>query len=389
MLASLVDLKLSGNSLTSSIPVSIRKLGNLTTLYLYDNQLSGSIPQEIGMLSFLIDLDLSQNNLTGLIPISIGNLGNLTYLNLHDNKLFGSISPLLNNLTHLTKFAIANYNNLAGPISNNLRNCSSLYRVRFEGNQLSGNISEDVGIYPNLVYIDLSHNNFHNPSEFGKLDNNHLLGSIPPEFRKLSNLENLNLASNDLSGSIHGALWKCLKLLNLNLSSNRFGENIPVSLQSLDLSHNLVTGMIPQQIGELRILETLNLSHNKLSGSLPSSFNNMLSLTLVDVSYNQLEGPLPKTVAFRKASFETLKSCCEVVLTGQVVAVKKLHNIVKLYGYCSHSRHSFLVYEFLEGGSLGKILSTEDQSSHANPSPNPPISMLQKNLPIDRMPSAL
>ncbi|XP_028056920.1 MDIS1-interacting receptor like kinase 2-like [Camellia sinensis] len=72
--------------------------------------------------------------------------------------------------------------------------------------------------------------------------------------------------------------------------------------------------------------------------------------------------------------------------SGQVVAVKKLpvspdgdlanlkgftseicalaeirhHNIVKLYGYCSHQRHSFLVYEFLEGGSLGKILSTED-----------------------------
>ncbi|GMP79911.1 hypothetical protein CsSME_00035233 [Camellia sinensis var. sinensis] len=71
---------------------------------------------------------------------------------------------------------------------------------------------------------------------------------------------------------------------------------------------------------------------------------------------------------------------------GQVVAVKKLHailddewanlkgftseiralteirhhNIVKLYGYCSHPRHSFLVYEFLEGGSLGKVLSTDD-----------------------------
>ncbi|XP_028092814.1 MDIS1-interacting receptor like kinase 2-like isoform X2 [Camellia sinensis] len=73
--------------------------------------------------------------------------------------------------------------------------------------------------------------------------------------------------------------------------------------------------------------------------------------------------------------------------SGQVVAVKKLHespdgdltnlqsfmseicalieirhqNIVKLYGYCSHPRHSFLVYEFLEGGSSGNMLSTKDQ----------------------------
>ncbi|AES60021.1 putative protein kinase RLK-Pelle-LRR-XI-1 family [Medicago truncatula] len=75
--------------------------------------------------------------------------------------------------------------------------------------------------------------------------------------------------------------------------------------------------------------------------------------------------------------------------TGQVVAVKKLHslqngemsnlkafaseiqplaeirhrNIVKLYGYCSHLLHSFLVYEFLEKGSLDKILKDDEQAT--------------------------
>ncbi|CAI9276121.1 unnamed protein product [Lactuca saligna] len=34
----------------------------------------------------------------------------------------------------------------------------------------------------------------------------------------------------------------------------------------------------------------------------------------------------------------------------------RLRNIVKLYGYCSHARHSFLIYEYLEKGSLGSIL---------------------------------
>ncbi|GJT49250.1 kinase RLK-Pelle-LRR-XI-1 family protein [Tanacetum coccineum] len=37
-------------------------------------------------------------------------------------------------------------------------------------------------------------------------------------------------------------------------------------------------------------------------------------------------------------------------------------NIVKLYGFCSHSRHSFLVYEFLEGGSLRKVLNDMEQA---------------------------
>ncbi|XP_028088482.1 MDIS1-interacting receptor like kinase 2-like [Camellia sinensis] len=48
--------------------------------------------------------------------------------------------------------------------------------------------------------------------------------------------------------------------------------------------------------------------------------------------------------------------------TSEIRALTEIrhHNIVKLYGYCSHPRHSFLVYEFLEGGSLGKVLSMDD-----------------------------
>ncbi|XP_052190026.1 MDIS1-interacting receptor like kinase 2-like [Diospyros lotus] len=37
-------------------------------------------------------------------------------------------------------------------------------------------------------------------------------------------------------------------------------------------------------------------------------------------------------------------------------------NIIKLYGFCSDSRHSFLVYEFLEGGSLENKLRNEEEA---------------------------
>ncbi|XP_054820631.1 calcium/calmodulin-regulated receptor-like kinase 2 [Prosopis cineraria] len=73
---------------------------------------------------------------------------------------------------------------------------------------------------------------------------------------------------------------------------------------------------------------------------------------------------------------------------GQVVAVKKLHsiperdlshqkafmreihalteirhrNVTKLHGFCLHTKFSFLIYEFLEGGSLDKIISNETQA---------------------------
>ncbi|GAY31937.1 hypothetical protein CUMW_280870, partial [Citrus unshiu] len=45
----------------------------------------------------------------------------------------------------------------------------------------------------------------------------------------------------------------------------------------------------------------------------------------------------------------------------EVEALKNIRhrNIVKFYGFCSHARHSFLVYEFLERGSLAAILSSD------------------------------
>ncbi|THG10136.1 hypothetical protein TEA_007864 [Camellia sinensis var. sinensis] len=66
-------------------------LGNLTTLYLYDNQLSGSIPQEIGMLRSLVHLELERNNLTDSIPQEIGMLRSLVDLDFSRNKLTCSI----------------------------------------------------------------------------------------------------------------------------------------------------------------------------------------------------------------------------------------------------------------------------------------------------------
>ena len=64
---------------------------NLLGLYLNDNQLTGSIPPEIGNLTNLVHLSLSNNQLTGSIPSEIGNLTNLYYLDLRNNQLSGII----------------------------------------------------------------------------------------------------------------------------------------------------------------------------------------------------------------------------------------------------------------------------------------------------------
>ncbi|XP_022765729.1 MDIS1-interacting receptor like kinase 2-like [Durio zibethinus] len=282
---------------------------------------------------------------------------------------------------------------------------------------------------------------------------NQLSGKIPSEIGVLSNLRHLNLASNNLSGSIPNRLGKCSKLLNLNLNKNKLGESIPISisyiygLENLDLSQNLLIGEIPQQLAKLLSLEILNLSHNMLNeGPIPNikafheaSFdalrNNkglsgnatgLMHCVVAAASNNvghrkstnviicivlSLFGLLLLLVIMAGSFFilcqknQTRKSESmelqqlhsggygavykTVLLIGEVVAVKKLHqsenntisnnlkafeseihglseirhhNIVKLYGLCPHPKNSFLVYEFAERGSLKMVLRNQDEA---------------------------
>ena len=84
------ELDLYNNQLTGSIPPEIGNLTNLTGLGLYDNQLTGGIPSEIGNLTNLTSLILSGNQLTGEIPESICDLNinfNNSSFNITNNQL--------------------------------------------------------------------------------------------------------------------------------------------------------------------------------------------------------------------------------------------------------------------------------------------------------------
>ena len=84
-------LDLTLNQLTGSIPSEIGNLRSVNKLILNQNQLTGSIPPEISELNYLNQLDLSYNQLTGSIPPEIGNLPRLYNLKLSYNQLTGDV----------------------------------------------------------------------------------------------------------------------------------------------------------------------------------------------------------------------------------------------------------------------------------------------------------
>ena len=198
-----------------------------------------------------------------------------------------------------------------GPIPRSLKTCTSLVRLRLESNQLTGDISQDFGVYPQLIQMRLASNR-----PFGQISTNlgactqlkelnlaqnMITGSIPPILSKLSNLVELTLDSNHLIGEIPPEICSLANLYKLNLSSNQLSGSIPTqieklsNLESLDISWNRLSGLIPEELGACMKLQSLKINNNKFNGSLPGVIGNLAGLQIkLDVSNNNLGGALPQ-----------------------------------------------------------------------------------------------
>nr|TKR97677.1 putative LRR receptor-like serine/threonine-protein kinase [Populus alba] len=91
-LTSLTSLRISDLSNVSSTLDFIKNLKSLTDLTLRNALISGSIPSDIGEIFQTLDrLDLSFNNLTGQVPSALFTMSSLQYLFLGNNSLIGTL----------------------------------------------------------------------------------------------------------------------------------------------------------------------------------------------------------------------------------------------------------------------------------------------------------
>ncbi|KAF8370239.1 hypothetical protein HHK36_031723 [Tetracentron sinense] len=413
-LINLIKLDMPTNHLTGSIPSTIGNLTKLTYLSLFENQLSGSIPPEVGKLRSLNELTLNNNNLTGLIPTSLGEipkeLGRLTslfHLNLSNNKLVGGI-PLEIGLLYQLDHLDLSTNNLSGPIPGQLGNCSRLLQLDLSKNNFRETIPYQIGNLANLqVLLDLSQNSLAGeiPSKLGDLHNleklnishNKLCGSIPSTFVEMVSLTVVDISYNELEGPLpnikafqdateeafknNKGLCASIRGLQPCISDTKEGQNVVVLIVlSLLGALFLIIGCIGIFYIFRPIARNVEKEPNKTNSknlfSIWSHDGRMVCKDIIEVTEDFSNEYCIGVGGYGSVYIAKL-------LTGQVVAVKKLHpsqngemadlktfkseicalteirhrNIVKLYGFCSHVRHSFLVYEYLERGSLAKILS--------------------------------
>ncbi|KAG5569523.1 hypothetical protein H5410_059289 [Solanum commersonii] len=283
-LSSLNILNLQECQFSGSIPDSIGNLTQITELILSSNHFTGHIPSTISKLKHLTRLDLSSNSFSGEIPNVFSNLQELRYLHLYDNSLIGSFPSTISNLTHLESLVLSS-NSLSGPLpANKASILQKLTELDLSNNSLNGTIPSWVFNLPSVDSLWLQNNQF---------------SGLPDEIKTNPTLKYLHLSNNQLSGSLHQSLANLTNLSTLDLSTNNItgdaGTNITFPrLQVLQLSCCELKDF-PYFLRNVKTLSVLDMSKNKIRGQIPNWFSGMRwdSLESLNLSHNSLTGHLP------------------------------------------------------------------------------------------------
>jgi len=339
-------------------------------IWIANNNLKGQLPSELGLLKGLKILSLDGNRIHGTIPSDLAKLTNLEHLHLEYNRLSGEIEQWVGHSYHKNMKTLVLSNNLfTGKIPNSLRLLTHLTLLALDDNQLGGRPLSIVGNLKNLKYLylednkfsdsvhvensfpdltelihlDLSNNNFHNPTDktwphqwlslpklevldvsnnkfrgsftvpkapddsklkFLSLQDNELEGTLPKDIHTYSALTHLDLSGNALTG--HRPDERLANMKNLTylfLGGTNFTEGpfptvltILTDLRELSLKQSNLNGTLPEAIARLSNLLLLDLEGNDIEGQIPSAMGNLTKLGFLLLNRNRLTGTVPTTL---------------------------------------------------------------------------------------------
>jgi hypothetical protein len=159
-------------------------------------------------------------------------------------------------------------------------------------NSVSGIIPSDLGLLSNLHYLDLKFNQ--------------LYGSIPSSIGQLTDLEHLDIALNGLlTGRLPESVGNLHLLVHADFSYNLFTGELPSSIGNwtdlvyVDFSSLPINSTIPSSVGNWKDVEFVGFMTvgGDMHGTLPESIGNWVNIEIFTVVGNAFSGTLPPTIA--------------------------------------------------------------------------------------------
>ncbi|XP_010271357.1 PREDICTED: MDIS1-interacting receptor like kinase 2-like [Nelumbo nucifera] len=386
----LLLLNFSRNMISGRIPPELGRITQLGKLDLSSNQLVGEIPKQLGRFPALFFLSLSDNQLSGQIPLEIGGLSNLRSLDLSTNKLIGQIPEQLGDCRNLGYLSLSN-NYLNETIPDQIGNLVSLQSLDLSKNSLTGEITRLLGNLAKLEEQNLSHNMFR--------------GSIPSSLCDTKALFSIDFSYNNLDGPIP----QCgiFRVVPEMAFINNTGLCRRLSFSFDDCNHSphkkedkkllvpIIVASFMETLFLVFVFVAILFLYNRKRWRRPekeesdSNKEDIFSLLNFDgkVAYEEI---VDATNGFHCGYFIGVGGTGCVykaeLPTGHVLAIKKFYpreeegledmkcfrneiqvlteiqhrNIVRFHGFCSHRLHKFLVYEYMERGSLQNMLSSRE-----------------------------
>lgn len=278
-LTSLEVLIIYLNFLSGSIPAEISQLTSLEVFWASFVGFTGTLPATFS--PSLVELDLSGNSLTGPIPDSWWTtMPELTFIYMPENRLTGSLPSSFDGLSNLLYLVLFD-NLLTGRLPTTFP--ASATSIHLDKNAFTGSIpSTWGGSMPDLWGLSLQ--------------GNALTGTIPSSlFSGLTDLYSFDVGDNSLSGPLPTSFPASIEVVNLENNAltgtipSSWGDSMP-NLGSLAINGNSLNGTVPFSLGEITTLYALALQKNALTGSIPLSLDHNGTIRVFTFYSNLLTG---------------------------------------------------------------------------------------------------
>jgi Leucine-rich repeat (LRR) protein len=285
---------------------SLQDLATLQALHLGENSINGQLSESLfTSWPTLMELDLSNNQLSGTIPRTILDNEHLLVIDLHSNNFSGEIYDV-NPGSNVRVLALHN-NQLTGRVDEIIANLNEkIHHLDISNNKFVGSgIPASIGRLTDLRYLYIAKNRFDRES-------------IPTEIGLLTNLRDLSFQDSSRIGNIPYEIKNCKQLTLLDLNNNALTGQIPDEIGSLSnlrfilLRENALSGSIPESFYQLTNLDTLLINSNRnINGETnPICLPALQSLRIFRAECSKFTGTSPMSQC------PCCTACCESDVTG-------------------------------------------------------------------------